>query len=69
MKLWIYASVTEHDPHEREKLLVELNRWDILPVFRGDTVEFRYYGERETVIELSEEAEKHIFHSVHVWGG
>lgn len=69
MKLWIYASINEHDEQARRQFLDELKRLNILPVIHGDSVEFRYYGERETVVELGEEAEKHTFHSVHVWGG
>lgn len=52
----------------RERLLKELNLMQIVPVFHGDKVEFRYYGERETVIELGEFAESFAAHSVHVWG-
>lgn len=69
MRINIYATVEEHDREGRERLLQELNNLDVMPVFHGDKIEFRYYGERETVNELREIAEGYMFHSIHVWAG
>lgn len=69
MRINIYATVEEHGREGRERLLQELNNLDVMPVFHGDKIEFRYYGERETVNELREIAEGYMFHSIHVWAG
>lgn len=70
MRLWIYASVVEHDYQLRQHLLEELRTLQIMPAIHGDDkVEFRYYGERETVLELGQLCEAHIFHSINIWGG
>ena len=67
MKLWIYASIEDHDEKARRYFLDELKRLNILPILHGDKVEFRYYGEKETVNELASLAGDHQAHNVNVW--
>lgn len=69
MRLNLYVSVGEHDREVREGLLRELHDLDIQPVFHGDKIEIRYYGERETILELAAIVEGIQAHSVNVWTG
>ena len=67
MKLWIYASIEDHDERSRRDFLDELKRLNILPIIHGDKVDFRYYGEKETVQELVELVDSHKAHNINVW--
>lgn len=69
VRLSIYASVEEHDEKQRQRLLGELKNLGITPIVHNDYVEFRYYGEAETVRELAELCYESQAHSVAVRAG
>lgn len=64
-KLSIYASVTIHESHDREKFLERLNGFDgLVPVIHNDTVEWCYEGGRSAVLQLATLAGDQRIHSV-----
>lgn len=64
--LSIYCSVEEHDTAKRREYMEQLTRLGIQPEIKGDKVEVRYRGSRNTVMKLAAYAESHTAHSIHI---
>lgn len=66
--LRLYASVTEHDRHEYERLLRAIRGYGVSPRCHNDTIEFYYMGTPTAARELAGICLAVTIHSVHLGG-